>query len=243
VPYQLLDLKNLQKRLGHEFAQPQLLTCALTHRSFGSGHNERLEFLGDAVLNAAMTSVLFEHFQTFDEGDLTRVRSHLVCEDSLHRMALSLDLPDVLRLSEAEARSGGAHRPSMLADALEAIIGAIFLDAGFEAAKTLVARLFGTVIATTQLSAWAKDAKTELQEILQARRMPVPTYRIIDIHGHAHAQTFEVECAVPPLELVQRGVGNSRRIAEQEAAMHVLSHLKKIKKFGNGKSKKIIPFE
>jgi ribonuclease III len=154
------------------------------------------------------------------------VRAHLVREDSLHRVALTLGLPDVLRLSEGEARGGGAARPSILADALEALIGAVFLDGGFEPAQALVRRLFGEVIATTEIDSWSKDAKTELQEWLQARKLPVPAYRIVATRGQAHAQTFEVECAVAALGLAQQGEGRSRRTAEQEAARRMLDALK-----------------
>jgi len=154
------------------------------------------------------------------------VRAHLVREDSLHRMALQLGLPEVVRLSEGEARGGGAQRASILADALEALIGAVFLDAGFDAAKALVQRLFGEVIAGSEIGGWAKDAKTELQEWLQARRLPVPGYRILATRGQAHAQTFDVECAVPALGLTQSGEGRSRRQAEQEAARRMLDVLK-----------------
>jgi ribonuclease III len=217
---------DLQRRLGHRFRQPDLLGRALTHRSFGADHNERLEFLGDAVLSLAVSSLLFERFAGSDEGDLTRVRAHLVREESLHRAALLVGLPDVVRLSEGEARGGGALRASILADALEALIGAVFLDGGFEASQALVQRLFGEVIAGTEIGGWAKDAKTELQEWLQARRLPVPTYRIAATRGQAHAQTFEVECAVPALGLVHCGEGRSRRQAEQEAAGRMLDALK-----------------
>jgi ribonuclease-3 len=217
---------DLQRRLGHRFRQPELLARALTHRSFGADHNERLEFLGDAVLSLAVSSLLFERFAGSDEGDLTRVRAHLVREESLHRAALLVGLPDVVRLSEGEARGGGAQRASILADALEALIGAVFLDGGFDAARGLVQRLFGEVIASTEIGGWAKDAKTELQEWLQARRLPVPTYRIAATRGQAHAQTFEVECAVPALGLVHTGEGRSRRQAEQEAAGRMLEALK-----------------
>ncbi len=219
-------LDELQARLGHRFRQADLLARALTHRSFGADHNERLEFLGDAVLSLAVSSLLFERFAGSDEGDLTRVRAHLVREDSLHRMALQLGLPEVVRLSEGEARGGGAQRASILADALEAVIGAVFLDAGFDAARELTQRLFGEVIAGTEIGGWAKDAKTELQEWLQARRLPVPSYRISATRGQAHAQTFEVECAVPALGLTQSGEGRSRRQAEQEAARRMLDVLK-----------------
>ena len=219
-------LQALQRRLGHHFARPTLLVQALTHRSFGAEHNERLEFLGDAVLSLGVSALLYERFSGSDEGDLTRVRAHLVREDSLHRAALALGLPEVLRLSEGEGRGGGAQRPSILADALEAVIGAVFLDGGYASAQAVVQRLFGEVIQSTEADSWAKDAKTELQEWLQARRISVPAYRITATRGQAHAQTFEVECAVPALGLVERGEGRSRRIAEQEAARRLLELLK-----------------
>ena len=219
-------LDALQKRLGYTYSEQALLSRALTHRSFGADHNERLEFLGDAVLNLAISSLLFERFGGSDEGDLTRVRAHLVREESLHRAALTLGLPDVMRLSEGEARGGGAQRPSILADALEALIGAAYLDGGFECAFQLVRRLFGDVITSSEAHAWSKDAKTELQEWLQARRIAVPSYRIVGTTGQAHAQTFEVECAIPALSLSETGRGRSRRAAEQEAARRLLDALK-----------------
>jgi ribonuclease III len=218
----------LQARAGHRFADPGLLTRALTHRSFGTDHNERLEFLGDAVLSLAISSLLYEHFSGSDEGDLTRVRAHLVREDSLHRVALQIGLPDVLFLSEGEARGGGALRPSILADALEALIGAAFLDGGFAAARAMVEQLFGETIATADKGSWSKDAKTELQEWLQARHLAIPNYRIVATRGQAHAQTFEVECAVPALGLAELGEGRSRRIAEQEAARRMIASLNEI---------------
>lgn len=216
----------LQRRLGCQFSQTALLKRALTHRSVGADHNERLEFLGDAVLQTAISALLYERFGGSDEGDLTRVRAHLVREDSLHRMALTLGLPDVLNLSEGESRGGGALRPSILADALEALIGAAFLDGGFSAAQTVVKNLFGDIIAGTDVDNWSKDAKTELQEWLQARKLSVPAYRIVATRGQAHAQTFDVECAVEPLGLSARGEGKSRRVAEQEAARRMLAVLK-----------------
>lgn len=219
-------LNALQSRLGYRFTDPGLLTRALTHCSFSADHNERVEFLGDAVLSLAISSLLFDRFSGSDEGDLTRVRAHLVREDSLHRVALSLGLPDALKVSEGEARAGGAHRPSILADALEAIIGAAYLDGGFDASRAVVERLFGEIIATTDLASWTKDPKTELQEWLQARRLPVPDYRIAATRGQAHAQTFHVECAVPSLGLTHAGEGRSRRMAEQEAARRMLDVLK-----------------
>lgn len=219
-------LEALQQRLGHRFSRPERLRRALTHRSWGAEHNERLEFLGDAVLSLAVSALLFQRHGDSDEGDLTRVRAHLVREDSLHRAALSLGLPEVLRLSEGEQRGGGALRPSILADAVEALIGAVFLDGGYASAQALVEGLFGEIIQSTEAESWSKDAKTELQEWLQARRVPVPAYRISATRGQAHAQTFEVECAVATLGLAERGEGRSRRSAEQEAARRMLEALK-----------------
>jgi ribonuclease III len=220
-------LQALQQRLGYSFVQPALLKRALTHRSFGAEHNERLEFLGDAVLSLGVSSLLYERLAHNDEGDLTRVRAHLVREDSLHRAALALGLPEVMRMSEGEMRGGGALRPSILADAVEALIGAVFLEGGYDSAHAVVQRLFGDVIQATEADNWAKDAKTELQEWLQARRVPVPVYRITATRGQAHAQTFEVECAVLTLKLSEQGEGRSRRIAEQEAARRMLEALKR----------------
>ena len=219
-------LQALQERLGYRFTQPGLLRRALTHRSWGAEHNERLEFLGDAVLALGVSQLLYARHGGSDEGDLTRVRAHLVREDSLHRAALALGVPEVLRMSEGEMRGGGALRPSLLADAVEAVIGAVFLDSGYDAAQALVQRLFGEVIEATEAEHWSKDAKTELQEWLQARRLPVPAYRITATRGQAHAQTFEVECAVATLGLAEQGVGKSRRSAEQEAAGRMLDALK-----------------
>src|SRR6476619_6777746 len=211
------SLVALQQRIGHRFSDPALLERALTHRSSGADHNERLEFLGDAVLSLVVSSLLFDRLGDSDEGDLTRVRAHLVREDSLYRAALQLGLPESLRLGEGEARGGGA---------LEALFGATFLDGGLTAARTGVHSLFGEVIETTEVASWAKDAKTELQEWLQARRIPVTRYRIIATRGQAHAQTFEVECAVPALSLQETGEGKSRRAAEQEAARRMLDALR-----------------
>ena len=220
------SLDALQHRLGHRFSERRLLTRALTHRSFGADHNERLEFLGDAVLSLAVSSLLYDRFTGSDEGDMTRVRAHLVREDSLHRVALALDVPEVMRMSDGEMRGGGAQRPSILADAVEALIGATFLDGGFDAAQEVVRRLFGDIIQATETDSWSKDAKTELQEWLQARRLPVPAYRIAATRGQAHAQTFEVECLVSALGLAETGEGRSRRVAEQEAARRLLEQLK-----------------
>jgi ribonuclease-3 len=216
----------VEQRLGYEFRQRTLFDRALTHRSFGAEHNERLEFLGDAVLNLAVSRLLYDRFSGSDEGDLTRVRAHLVREDSLHRVALALGLPEALRMSEGEARGGGATRPSILADAVEALIGAVSIDGGYDAAQALVTRLFGETIMSTSADNWRKDAKTELQEWLQARHVPVPSYRIAATHGQAHAQTFEVECEVPSLDWRATGAGRSRRQAEQASAQALLDRIK-----------------
>jgi len=216
---------SLQDRLGYLFKDAGLLTRALTHRSFGADHNERLEFLGDAVLSLTVSSLLYERYEGSDEGDLTRIRAHLVREDSLHRLALGLDLPSYVRMSEGEARGGGAQRPSILADALEALIGAAFVDGGYAAAREVVRLLLGELIASSASDNWAKDAKTALQEWLQARRLPVPGYRISGTRGQAHAQTFCVECSVPALSLLKSGEGRSRRAAEQDAARRMLDEL------------------
>lgn len=220
-----IALQALQVRIGHHFSQPALLQRALTHRSFGADHNERLEFLGDAVLNLAISLMLFERFGRSDEGDLTRVRAWLVREDSLYKAAASVGLSSLLRMSDAEARAGGAQRPAMLADAMEALIGAVHLDAGFDAALALVHRLFGPQIVQGDVGQWAKDPKTALQERLQARKMAVPVYRIRATRGQAHAQTFEVECEIPALGVLEVAQGRSRRAGEQAAAQRVLERL------------------
>ena len=220
-----IELRGLQARLGHDFAQPRLLERALTHRSFGADHYERLEFLGDAVLNLAVSDLLFERYADSAEGDLTRIRAHLVREATLHRLALDLGLPALLRLSEGESRGGGAQRPSILADALEALIGAVWRDGGLEPARALVGRLFTPLLDGGLTPAWSKDAKTQLQEWLQARRQPVPAYRIESTQGQAHEQTFTVVCSVPAYALEGRGEGRSRRSAEQQAAAAVLALL------------------
>lgn len=220
------DLDALQTRLQHVFADTQLLRRALTHRSFSSDHYERLEFLGDSVLGMAVSGLLYERLGDQAEGDLSRVRANLVRQETLFELALTLDLPRVVRLGEGEMRSGGQRRPSILADVLEALIGAIYLDAGFEAARAFVQRLFAGVDITPRMQAAGKDSKTELQEWLQARKMKPPTYRVVATLGAAHRQTFDVECEVPERNHRERGIGNSRRNAEQAAAQVMLAHLK-----------------
>ena len=219
-------LSALQARLQHRFSQPQLLARALTHRSFSSEHNERLEFLGDSVLNLAVAALLYQRLGDLPEGDLSRVRANLVKQDTLHQLAVNLGLPEVLRLGEGELRSGGSKRPSILADALEAVIGAVHLDAGYAAAEGLVHRLFGDLEINPRMQAAAKDPKTELQEWLQGRKMSLPLYRVAATLGAAHKQTFDVECEVPELGAVERGIGASRRAGEQAAAAAMLLALK-----------------
>jgi ribonuclease-3 len=216
----------LQVRLQHTFADPKLLALALTHRSFGNPHNERLEFLGDSVLNLAVSRMLYQALQQHPEGDLSRVRANLVKQETLHRLAGELGLSGMVRLGEGEMRSGGQHRPSILADALEAVIGAVFLDAGYDAAQQLVLRLFDQVDLSPTMTASAKDPKTELQEWLQARRWQLPVYRVVGTTGAAHQQTFDVECEVAELKQSQRGIGSSRRSGEQAAALAMLQWLK-----------------
>lgn len=216
----------LQARLQHQFSDQRLLVRALTHRSFSSDHNERLEFLGDSVLNLAVASLLYDRLKDLPEGDLSRVRANLVKQETLHQLAISMGLPDLLRLGEGELRSGGNRRPSILADALEAVIGAVHLDAGFVAAEALVRRLFKDVEIKPTMAASAKDPKTELQEWLQGRKMKLPVYRVAATLGAAHKQTFDVECEVPELGAVERGIGASRRAGEQAAAAAMLLALK-----------------
>ena len=220
------NLSALQDRLQHRFADPQLLERALTHRSFSAQHNERLEFLGDSVLNLAVAALLYGRLANLPEGDLSRVRANLVKQETLHQVAVTLGLPQVIRLGEGESRSGGNKRPSILADALEAIIGAVHLDAGYPAAESLVHRLFESVEITPQMPAAGKDPKTELQEWLQGRKMKLPIYRVAATLGAAHKQTFDVECEVPELGAVERGIGASRRAGEQAAAAAMLLNLK-----------------
>ena len=216
----------LQDRLQHRFTDPRLLARALTHRSFSAEHNERLEFLGDSVLNLAVAALLYQRLRDLPEGDLSRVRANLVKQETLHRLAVELGLAGMLRLGEGEARSGGHKRPSILADALEAVIGAVHLDAGYAAAEGLVHRLFREVEITPEMPAAAKDPKTELQELLQSRKMHLPIYRVVGTLGAAHKQTFDVECEVGELGLVERGIGASRRAGEQAAAAAMLMALK-----------------
>lgn len=220
------ELSALQKRLGHVFTSPRLLERALTHRSFSADHNERLEFLGDSVLSLAVSGLLFEKLNQLPEGDLSRVRANLVKQETLHQMALGLSLSTGLKLGDGEKRSGGHKRPSILADALEAVIGAVYLDAGFDVAAALVHRLYSGIELSAQMSAMGKDPKTDLQEWLQGRKMKLPQYRVVATLGEAHRQTFDVECMVEELRRSERGIGASRRAGEQAAAAAMLQYLR-----------------
>lgn len=219
-------LDALQRRLQHQFADTGLLMRAVTHRSFSADHNERLEFLGDAVLGAVVADMLHQRLQNLPEGDLSRVRANLVRQDTLHQLSVSLGLPEVIRLGEGEMRSGGKKRPSILADVLEAVIGAVYLDAGFTAAQALVQRLYQAVEINPAMDAIGKDPKTELQEWLQGRKLKLPAYRVVATLGAAHQQTFDVECEILELNLSERGIGGSRRAGEQAAATAMLQKIK-----------------
>ncbi|MCE9633563.1 MAG: ribonuclease III [Methylophilales bacterium] len=208
----------LLARLGHEFQQPALLTQALTHRSHSSANNERLEFLGDSVLNCVIATQLYQRFPQLPEGDLSRLRAHLVKEPSLAEIATRLELGAQLKLGDGEIKSGGWKRPSVLADAVEALIGAVYLDAGFDAAETLVIKLYADLLQQLDPSTLGKDAKTMLQEYLQGRKISLPSYTVVETQGEAHCQTFVVECSIPQLEINTKAQAGSRRAAEQLAA-------------------------
>ncbi len=215
----------LESRLRYEFRNAELLRQALTHRSHSATHNERLEFLGDSVLNCAVAALLFQRFGKLDEGDLSRVRANLVKQQSLYEIAQALNISEGLRLGEGELRSGGFRRPSILADAFEAIIGAVFLDGGFDAAQGVIKRLYVPILDHIDPRTLGKDAKTLLQEYLQGHKIALPTYTVVATHGAAHNQQFEVECTVPKLDVKVSGSGASRRAAEQAAAKKALDEV------------------
>ncbi len=213
-----MDVGGLPGGLGYAFKQPALLRQALTHRSFGAANNERLEFLGDSVLNCAIASSLFRLYPQLSEGELSRLRAHLVKEQTLAEIARRRELGKHLVLGEGEIRSGGADRPSILADTLEALIGAVFLDGGFEAAEGVVSSLYSGHLDNLDPKTLGKDPKTLLQEYLQSRRLGLPQYNIVSTTGEAHKQLFQVECLIPDLAVRSLGKGHSRRSAEQDAA-------------------------
>ncbi|MBL8473552.1 MAG: ribonuclease III [Rhodocyclaceae bacterium] len=216
---------SLEQALGHRFKRTDLLAAALTHRSHSAPHNERLEFLGDGVLNCVVAALLYRRFEAANEGDLSRLRANLVRQETLFRVATDLALGDYLRLGEGELKSGGHRRPSILADALEAIVAAVYLDAGFTAAAEVVERLFAQHLTDIDPARPAKDAKTALQEWLQGRHMALPEYGLVQTLGEAHQQQFEVYCRVAGAKIETRGNGSSRRAAEQDAARAALAEL------------------
>jgi ribonuclease III len=215
----------LQTRISYQFVQLELLQQALTHRSFSASNNERLEFLGDSVLNFIIAHQLYNLFPDLSEGDLSRLRAKLVKESSLAELATELHLGDALKLGEGELKSAGWRRPSILADALEAIVGAVYLDGGFDAAQQVVALLYRDKLNTIDPKAIDKDAKSQLQEYLQSKKMELPEYQVVSIEGEAHAQTFTVQCFIKKLKLTTTGVGTSRRVAEQQAAKLAMDNI------------------
>lgn len=217
-----MSLDSLVKQLGYSFKNPALLTLAVTHRSFAANNNERLEFLGDGALNFIIANQLYVRFARLAEGDLSRLRAQLVKEATLSEIAFSLNLSDSLKLGEGELKSAGWRRPSILADALEAIIGAVYIDGGFAQAEALVLRLFEKKLADIDPKIIDKDAKSQLQEYLQAKKIDLPNYQVLDIQGEAHAQIFKMECVIEKLNITTVGEGTSRRIAEQLAAQMAL---------------------
>jgi len=212
-----MDLEAFAQQVGHRFHDPALLRRALTHRSHGSAHNERLEFLGDSVLNCAIALELYRRFPQLPEGELSRLRAHLVNQDTLSTVARRFGVGAILLLGEGELRSGGCERPSILADAVEAVVGAVFLDGGYDAALGVVQTMLGDALANIDPAA-GKDPKTTLQEHLQARRISLPRYAVVATRGAAHRQEFEVECVIPELGIRTLGEGSNRRSAEQHAA-------------------------
>jgi ribonuclease III len=214
----VIDLDGFSRSLGYAFNDPDLLLRALTHRSFSAQHNERLEFLGDSVVNCAVALELYRKFPHLTEGELSRLRASLVSQPTLAEIATAHGFGSHMRLGEGEHRSGGAKRPSMLADAVEAVVGAAFLDGGFEAAHAVVRTLFANPLGAIDPRTSGKDAKTLLQELVQSRRLALPRYTVLAVTGEAHDQRFEVECELPALGIRTRGSGTSRRSAEQEAA-------------------------
>lgn len=217
------DTQELQRRLSYRFDDPDLLEAAITHRSAGGGHNERLEFLGDAVLNFIVAEALFHRRPKDAEGTLSRLRANLVNRSTLAELARGLELGGVLRLGGGELKSGGRYRDSILADALEAVLGAVYLDGGFDEASRLIRELFRHKLDELPSKSELKDPKTRLQEALQSRRRSLPEYRVVEVTGKAHRQTFRVECALADGDgTMTLGEGGNRREAEQQAARAML---------------------
>lgn len=228
----MLNHASLEQELEYQFRDASLLEQALTHRSHSAHHNERLEFLGDSVLNFVVAALLFKRFPKIDEGDLSRVRANLVKQSSLADIAQRLALSQHLRLGEGEMKSGGFRRPSILADAVEAIFGAVFVDAGFDAAQKVIAHQYAPVMVNIDPKTLGKDPKTLLQEMLQGSKLELPIYTVVATHGAAHNQSFDVECSVPKLDIKVSAGGTSRRAAEQSAATLVISAIQSINPSG-----------
>lgn len=220
------SLQKLTQALGYEFKDQTLLAAALSHRSARAINNERLEFLGDSLLNCIIASELYVRYPHAPEGRLSRLRSLLVREETLAELAKSFKLGEFLALGPGELKSGGSRRSSILADAMEAVIAAIYLDADFNTCQRLVLEWFVTRFDDAAIESEEKDSKTELQEYLQAKRIPLPQYEIITVGGEVHAQIFQVVCEIPKLRLKATGEGTSRRKAEQEAAKLILQQIK-----------------
>lgn len=210
--------EEIEQAIGYRFKNQALLAQALTHRSVGPQHNERLEFLGDSLLNFVIARLLYEQFASLAEGDLSRLRANLVNQQTLARLSVSMNLGSHLKLGEGELKSGGFRRPSILADAFEAVLGAIYLDGGIEAAEAALTRVYRPLLADEGLTRITKDSKTQLQELLQARRFGLPHYEIAQVRGEAHMQLFRVSCRIAELDILTEGEGPSRRAAEQAAA-------------------------
>jgi len=213
-----MDSQGVSRLLGYAFAEPELLRQALTHRSYGVPHNERLEYLGDSILNCVIAYALYQRFPSLSEGELSRLRANLVNQQTLFELAQGLNLGQQMLLGEGELRSNGFRRPSILADALEALMGAVFLDGGFERAQEVINALYGPLLDEIDPANPSKDAKTMLQELLQSRKLALPQYSVISTEGEAHQQYFRVECLIPELKIRVLGSGSSRRSAEQDAA-------------------------
>lgn len=214
----MIDLRDFGLKVGHCFNDPELLRRALTHRSYGTPHNERLEYLGDSVVNCAIALELFHKFPELSEGELSRLRASLVNQQSLYVVAQRFGFGEEILLGEGEIRSGGFRRPSILADAVEAVVGAAFLDGGFDVAASVVRILFADALAAVSPRTVGKDPKTLLQEYLQSRRLALPQYGVVATRGEAHQHVFQVECVIPELNIRSVGEGSNRRNAEQNAA-------------------------
>jgi len=221
----------LLKKLEYSFSDISLLDEALTHRSYSSRNNERLEFLGDGILNFVIAHELFKLYPDVQEGDLSRLRANLVNKDSLAEIAGHLELGEVIRLGSGELKSGGFRRPSILADAVESIFGAVYCDGGFEPCRELIVRLYANRLALSMDLQSLKDPKTQLQELLQSRHFSLPDYQVTDITGQAHAQVFHVKCSIEKMKIEVTGEGKSRRKAEQIAAGRAIVQVEE--NFGN----------